>query len=183
MPERSIRLLPLAFACIVLSLSAYLTYGSVASYQEQRRAQATFKPVSAVVLTSRVRRIPGDEGSDTFRPEVKYRYEVDGQRYESDRFAFFAKGYSDYLEAKRVADRYPVGSTVTAYYDPSDPAKAVLDPHAPERSSVLLLAGILGVFWLAGFAVLAWSFWPWLRPRQPSPAPVDPRNDPSELLR
>jgi hypothetical protein len=70
-----------------------------------------------------------DEGRQRFRPVVRYRYEVAGQRYEGSRIQWAAhQGFSKYTRARRMLDRYRSGSAIKVHYDPSRPGTAVLQP-------------------------------------------------------
>ena len=51
-----------------------------------------------------------DEGRQRFRPVIRYRYEVAGQRYEGSRIQWAAhQGFSKYTRARRMQDRYQIG--------------------------------------------------------------------------
>lgn len=148
----------LFFAALLFLFNGYITFAVVRSYRDQVRAHNTFKPVPAVVLESKVQRVSGHRGSDSFHPYVRYTYEVAGEQYEADRFFFLGIGYNDYAEAQNVVESYPPGASVTVYYDPTAPEVAVLDNSLP---SVLpfLIAGV-SVFWVANAAVLLYALWP-----------------------
>jgi hypothetical protein len=62
-------------------------------------------------------------------PMVIYSYEVDGRPYQSHRVrAGDDTGRLPVVtSASTTLDRYPVGSNVTVYYDPHDPANAALE--------------------------------------------------------
>ncbi len=79
----------------------------------------------------------GAYGADTiadYRAAVSYGYKVQGRDYESDRVTFGSVG-SSYRRAQEVANRYPVSKDVAVFYDPADPAQAVLEA-GKERSIV-----------------------------------------------
>jgi hypothetical protein len=68
-----------------------------------------------------------DGGRQRFRPVVRYRYEVDGQRYEGSRIQWaMDQGHRKYTRARHLLDRYRTGSAITVHYDPSRPGSAVL---------------------------------------------------------
>ncbi|GAP62236.1 hypothetical protein ARMA_0659 [Ardenticatena maritima] len=163
---QGIRWLYLFFALLIFVVMSYLTFGFVKSYRDQVRASRTFQPVPARVLESKVKRISGDKGSDSFLPYVRYTYEVDGKRYESDTFFFTGWGYNDYLEAKKKVDNYPVGATVTAYYDPNAPEITVLDNSFPTNASFAF--AIFGVFWSIAIVVFLYAIWPVVRGEKPA---------------
>jgi hypothetical protein len=93
-----------------------------------RRAAAAWAQTAGTVLstTIRVRRV-GQSRSEI--PLVIYSYQVDGRPYQSHRVrAGDETGQIKVIgDASSMLDRYPVGSNVTVYYDPDDPANAALE--------------------------------------------------------
>jgi hypothetical protein len=55
---------------------------------------------------------------------IRYEYAVDGVSYSS----LSINSIDSPFYPKDVADRYPVGMDVDVYYNPKDPAEAVLEP-------------------------------------------------------
>jgi hypothetical protein len=93
-----------------------------------RRAAAAWAQTAGTVLstTIRVRRV-GQSRSEI--PVVIYSYQVDGRPYQSHRVrAGDETGQIKVIgDASSMLERYPVGSNVTVYYDPDDPANAALE--------------------------------------------------------
>jgi hypothetical protein len=59
-----------------------------------------------------------------------YRHSPAGNTYQGERISFGERiGDSDSDVAGIGADPYPTGSTVEVFYDPADPANAVLERH------------------------------------------------------
>ena len=84
--------------------------------------------VEGVVLDSAIA-ADRNGGRQRFRPTVRYRYEVAGQRYEGSRIQWAAKeGFRKYTRARRMLDRYRSGTAIKVHYDPSRPGMAVLQP-------------------------------------------------------
>ena len=81
-----------------------------------------------------------------YSPAVSYSYDVDGTTYSSDLLGFIRVWTDDESDAQVTVQRYPVGQTVTVYYDPGDPSRAVLDPGVPLNSMLGLLFGLA---WIA----------------------------------
>ena len=113
--------------------------------------------VRGVVLASSISSTLDNGGSGgnkrSFTPVVSYRYDVDGQSYDSDRVHFDAlRRYSDQEEVQAVIDQYPAGDEVLVYYAPDDPANAVLMPGASWRvympMGFALALAVLGLYWL-----------------------------------
>ncbi len=85
-------------------------------------------------------------------PEVEYEYEVEGEKRRSDRVLLVRVNYSAEEAAATVA-KYPTGAAVTAWYDPRDPDRVVLEPGlrgARSKYAIPLLVGL--VFMLFGIS-------------------------------
>jgi hypothetical protein len=68
-----------------------------------------------------------DDGS-SYYPVVKYRYQVSGVEYANHKIKYLEDAQvTDRSVAEAVAQKYPVGASVTVYYDPSDPGSSVLE--------------------------------------------------------
>ena len=88
-------------------------------------------------------------------PELLYEYGVGERVCRGDRIGLAApSGSTEPGAAEAVVARYPVGSAVTVYVDPADPANAVLDP-APSASTRALVAVALGLS-LSALVVPVW---------------------------
>jgi len=61
-----------------------------------------------------------------YKPDIRYEYQVAGKTYRSHRLGIYARSGAGYVFATDAMERYPEGSKVNVYYDPADPADAVL---------------------------------------------------------
>ena len=74
---------------------------------------------------------------------VLYRYHVDGTAYEAERVSYRPYFYKVIGSADRMVYRYEPGTTVTVWYDPRRPERAVLEPGTGSLPWWQLLAGTL----------------------------------------
>lgn len=73
----------------------------------------------------------GSGYSTMYRAAVTYVYTVNGAQYTSDRLAIgTGLGYGSPAIAEREVAKYPAGSMVQVYYNPNNPAEAVLETRA-----------------------------------------------------
>lgn len=101
--------------------------------------------------------------STSYYPKVVYEYEVNGQRYHSDRFNLgweVGRGWKSGVQ--KTVDRFPVGSLVPVYYNPAKPDESALEKSAPASNWFLFIAfliiGILictAVFTLGGMNIIS----------------------------
>ena len=79
-----------------------------------------------------------------YRPDVAYRYTVQGVDYQSNRISFGARVYAsfDHFARQRLAG-YRDGDSVTVFYNPENAAEAVLELRAYGEWVVWALAALL----------------------------------------
>jgi len=134
---------PALTGCMIKGFGvAFAAFGILFAYQGCRTV--SWPSVSGRVVSTRIDEALGSKGSTTYRPVITYRYVVDGVEHTSDRLsgAVITHGRS---WAQGRCDAYPVGSEVTVYYNPRDPAKAVLE-SGMQWSSLLFVAIGAGLF-------------------------------------
>lgn len=109
----------------------------------------TYTARAGSVTTSRDR-----ERLRSFYPAITYRWTVDGRSYQGSRYSL-GEAHDDYperAEAEQAAATYPAGGPIAVFYDPADPASAVLDRSQQGGAFVPLPLGLLmlaiGVFGL-----------------------------------
>jgi hypothetical protein len=66
-----------------------------------------------------------DEESIGYHLRAEYTYTVESETYRSYRVSF---GHRTYFSKKHASDQFPLGKEVEVYYNPENPANAVLEP-------------------------------------------------------
>ena len=95
-------------------------------------ASANWKMTFGKIVESGTRTVKKRRKGGTYVPNVIYEYEVGGQDYRNNRVHFGFNPPTSVLSwVEEVAAPYPVGKRVNVYYDPQNPANAVLDKTAP----------------------------------------------------
>ena len=89
-------------------------------------AARAWSETECVILSSRVAESRGSD-STTYRVEVTYSYEVDGQAYRGDRYDFSVGSSSGYAAKARAVAAHPPGSETSCYFAPGDPSRSVID--------------------------------------------------------
>ena len=83
-------------------------------------------------------------------PLVKFAYQVDDRTF--DGIVDVPVGEATMPEfADKFLGKYPIGSELTVYYDPSDPAEYTLKPGVDKEDWVLFYLGIATLILGAGF--------------------------------
>lgn len=141
------------FTCLVLG-------GSCFAYVAFLRMQVKdvlerWQPVSAKVISSAVEgKNFGDTGRSSYRPDIRFSYVVDGTGYTGGRYQVVDDWRSERDAWDGVVARYRPGREVEAWYDPDDPAQAVLVRGETESSLPMVLGTVSGLVGIAFSALL-----------------------------
>ena len=116
------------------------------------RESCDWPSVKGVIAESKVLRSSDGEGGIGFYPTIEYDYEVCGEMHQSSQVAFgeVTSGRRDYAE--RLVSKYPAGSSVEVYFDPSNHKASVLE-HRPQ-AGVSIFTGVGLLFIAAGIALV-----------------------------
>jgi hypothetical protein len=85
--------------------------------------------------------------------QMSYDYEVNGQQYTGTRRTMMSATTLSEQTARDIVAKYPVGSNVKVYYNPSNPSHCCLETGLMTLHWALLLSGI------AGFALGGGIMW------------------------
>lgn len=140
-----------------------MLYVGVTQYFRQKRLLRRAVPVRATILKSEVfsstsadtdPRLQRSTSTTTHRPEVRFRYEVNGATHESDllRPNIIVTGYASREAAAAVLAPYPVGAEVSAWVDPETPDAGFLEAEAGAGPVVFMIIGVVlpPVAWWVG---------------------------------
>ena len=144
----------LIFLPMAVMLIALIVNGFLKVRQAKGWAQAQGR-----ITRSRVASRSPPAGSTIGRtenvPDVAFSFSVRGRNYQGNRVSL---GNISGRFADEALKRYPVGATVTVYYDPADPDSNVLERDAPKGivkgcGGVLAFFGVIvaGIYWAFAF--------------------------------
>jgi hypothetical protein len=118
----------------------------VVQFRQGLHADASKKwpTIPGTIVSSSMERVP--ENKRRYRAEVRYRYRVKGKDYESSRI-FWGGNEGRQKHMTSVVAAYPAGGSVPVYYDPQNPAEAVLDPtqNTGSRPLVIYAMGMVSI--------------------------------------
>jgi hypothetical protein len=140
----------IGFGVIAFAIGAVLY---VIQFRQGLRADASKKWPTApgTVVSSALEQSP--DHKRRYRAAMQYRYRVGGKDYQSNRI-FWGGNEGRQKHMTSVVASYPAGAQVPVYYDPQNPAEAVIDPaqNAGSRPLVLYALGMmtLGLFAFTG---------------------------------
>jgi hypothetical protein len=108
------------WSAITLVFDVFCARSLIGQWRSER-----FAAGSGRILSSEVTRNSDGDGT-TYGAKVRYRYRVGNQAYESETVRFGQMSSSDDDWARETVAAFPAGADCTVYYDPRDPASAVL---------------------------------------------------------
>lgn len=135
-------------------LLIFLGIGTV----KQAFASRNWPSCSGKILSSSVEKTSSGVGknrSSSYTAAVLYEYRVAGQRYTSNQIFFGQYNFGSRSPAQALAAKYPAGKRVLVYYEPQNPANAVLQPGVSWASFAVLGFGI--IFSAVGAGGLYWA--------------------------
>lgn len=87
----------------------------------------------------------------TYAPVVRFEYQVDGVTHTSDRMAVGSKiAISNRKKVEQQIAGYPEGKLIKVYYNPQNPAEAILETRLTSKAE--LVAGIILI--VVGLSIL-----------------------------
>lgn len=155
--------LPIVLFCVVF-FGGFLAIIVIKKLRQVRAASkwpsVTGHILSATASGGTVTTSHAKEDGETDMTEVRnfariaYRYQVEGRNYTGKRISIGEDLGNDDVAGK--LKRYPKGQIVEVFYDPADPATAVLERNLPEgcaRAGLIGLALVLAVVAIFGFGL------------------------------
>lgn len=126
-------------------------------YKELKNAQDSLNwpTTDGVIILSEIKEDSNEEGSITYRANVRYEYTVGEKSYSSDQVSFGQYSSSDPEHAQSIVRRYKKGQKLSVHFNPSHPNESALEPGATWPSYMLL--GMGAVFFGTG-AIIAVYF-------------------------
>ncbi len=83
-------------------------------------------PTTEGVVTVSEVAVSGSGEDTSYKPRVAFEYTVGGFKHTSEQVRYEIMGSNAKRDAQRIVDRFAVGERVPVYYNPDDPADAVL---------------------------------------------------------
>lgn len=145
---------------LIFALSAWSTTQSANEAKNWPTTTGTIKSADVMAMERRIRRstsVASYRIATYYAPQVKYVYQIQGVNYEAERLQMGEPLWSsDTAEAEHHLTNYPIGTTVTVYYNPNDPSQATLSPKPTAGTRI---QWIVAFALLALFIVIIYSMW------------------------
>jgi hypothetical protein len=139
---------------IFLPMAALLVVATASKLIDLRRSASWSQAYGRIVkseIEARRHRFGDDAEKLENAPAVEYEFEAGGRKIRGSRIGIGDDSGGENTEATLA--RYPVGATVTVYYDPDDPRDCVLERKGPKGLSLRGCLVPLAVLALFGGAI------------------------------
>lgn len=140
----------LLLSCLMLASLAAIWFGVRLVHEQAERVASFSKTTTATVLETRMHyehmRRHGQQSNVQYQPVVRFEYEANGQTWTADTIypeRFRIGGNLGRVAAKAPLDQFQKGQSVTAYYNPENPAEACLIPRPSILPYLLVLAPMI----------------------------------------
>lgn len=139
-----------AFCALLAAIGLAFLLGGVYMFAEASRASGWPTTEGSVTSAGIGERWAGADGQ-VYRPEVEYRYAVDGREFTGRRISVDPPEFMKRELAEKRLEKYRAGGRVRVRYDPAKPAESLLEdtttkfPHllVAVGSAVLLATGLV----------------------------------------
>lgn len=156
--------MPLLLVVVAAGIVGVAVWRAVQAVREGRASEAwVARPCE--ILSSRVAATTsgGDTPTTVYSVDVRYRYRVDGEGFEGDRYAVASS--LDRATAEAAVASLPPGTHTECFVDPADPTRAVLVRGGQGSVLGLLVFGALLFVVFPLLAMGAFHLWDRLRGR------------------
>jgi hypothetical protein len=130
---------------------------------KQAYASMSWPTVQGQVVSSELREHRDSDGDIMYNADVRYAYRVDNQNYENTMITMMDGSTSVRASVQNTVYKYKAGTTVTIYYDPANPAFALLEPGI--KGGVLILGAVMLCFPAVGLLALVGPLFGFVRAR------------------
>ncbi|MHA2251186.1 MAG: DUF3592 domain-containing protein [Candidatus Kariarchaeaceae archaeon] len=117
------RIVSLIILCIVAYNYYFNVQTAILAYESNE-----WEKTSGTVILSEMRTSTDSDGLPSYRPDIRYNYVVEGREYSSSAIYVGGKVGEGLYYTERLLEKYPVGSSLTVFYNPQDHSQSVIEP-------------------------------------------------------
>jgi hypothetical protein len=148
-------LLTVGIIIFVLLILNVIFLGIIFFMRRRMAAVSQWPSTMGTVSTSYLERRSSSDSGYTNYPVVQYSYQVSGQAYQGMKIAPGPEVGG--TGAGKVVGRYPAGAQVMVFYNPQNPADAVLETKAPAQWIMWLILIVFDIALCGVIPIIWWS--------------------------
>lgn len=142
----------IVFVFLILNV---IFLGIIFFMRRRMAAVSQWPSTMGTVGTSYLERRSSSDSGYTNYPVVQYSYQVSGQDYQGMKIAPGPEVGG--TGAGKVVGRYPAGAQVMVFYNPQNPADAVLETKAPAQWILWLILIVFDIALCGVIPIIWWS--------------------------
>ena len=131
-----------------------LVFGGFGLYRYNMGRDSASWPSEKGKITYSHARPHQKKSGNVYMPSVRYNYTVKGKHYVGSRISASDEYQKTFGGAQDILRPYPVGQTVSVYYDPSDPATSLIEKGITANVYVMM-GGAIACFFFAGLIAVS----------------------------
>lgn len=152
MNKAGIKLMVVGFSSLFVIIGLAVFGFGVRQYMRAQDSNSWPYVMGKVIYSDVERR--SDEDGTTYSAEVEYEFTVADRLLSGNLVKFGEVSTSSSSNARRVVNRYPEGSEVRVFYDPSDPYMSVLEPGVHASTYFMPGFGLVFALFGSGFMII-----------------------------
>jgi len=134
---------------MVLLFDGFMGHGLYQQYESQN-----FPSVTGTITHSEVTSHRGSKGGTSYTAVIEYSFAVGDRKLVGNKIRFGLASAS-YASASALVGAYPVGAAVPVYYNPANPAEALLSPGVKGSD-------FMGLLFMTPFNMVMLGLWLWV---------------------
>ena len=119
---------------MVLVFDGIIGYGFFRTWDAKTR----YLPTEGRIVASGVSSSADSDGT-TYAAEIEYEFDLAGTTHQGDKYSYFDISSSSRSRARKITEKYPVGASVTVYYDPGAPEQNVLEIDSSSFPNIVII--------------------------------------------
>ena len=143
------------------SFLCYLAAKNIILFRKAKSFPSVMGTIQSTNIT--IVKTHSSDDTDTYYPEVHYKFIADGVSYESEGIDFVRQSWPSWDKAQSIVNKYPRYSQVRVYYKPENPKLSAL--KLDFINATIFLWAIFGPiilccgvgFLLGGFGIIPWN--------------------------
>lgn len=119
----------------------------------QRGKAATHWPTTKARIARTEIAIRQSKGTKYYGPKIEYEYAIGNEKISGRNIAFGTTDQDDDDRrwAEKYLAKYPVGKTVTVFFNPADPHESVLEPGTTRTAYIVCACGLVAILFVLRF--------------------------------
>jgi hypothetical protein len=128
--------IPIVQVCVGI----YLIYLGRKRLEKSKNSKTWFSTIGNVI-SSNLEEHSGSNGSRTYGVDIKFKYQVNGKEYNSNKFNFAYLMTNNKQKHLDIVTRHQPNTKIKIFYDPANPEDAVIEQGSAPGAKLFIVIG------------------------------------------